>query len=342
MNVQDTQLSAAELERILNRMDEAYIAVIGDLCLDVYWEADMRLSELSRETPHHPLPIVAERYSPGGAGNAACNVAALKPKRLAVVGLAGTDWRGDLLAEALAERGVDGSGIIREPGRVTNTYIKPLRKGLSDVVYEDPRLDFENREPIHTECEERVLSELEAAATEADVLCVCDQVRYGCITPHIRNRLCSLGKAGKTIIVDSRDRVAEYRHVTIKPNEVEAARAFGESTSKEPESMAALAARIQERNGRLTLMTLGAMGSLVAEKNGVTLVPACAVEPPIDFCGAGDTFLAGFAMAMAAGASPIQSAQVATLCAAVTIRKIGVTGTASREEIVAAWKCYCQ
>ncbi|MBR4443490.1 MAG: sugar kinase, partial [Clostridia bacterium] len=93
-------------------MDGARVALIGDLCLDMYWEADMRMSELSRETPHHPLPIVAERFSPGGAGNAACNIAALKPGRLAVTGVVGTDWRGGLLLEALRDRGVDDSLVI--------------------------------------------------------------------------------------------------------------------------------------------------------------------------------------------------------------------------------------
>ena len=34
----------------------------GDGCLDVYWHADMTRSELSRETPHHNLPVVQEVF----------------------------------------------------------------------------------------------------------------------------------------------------------------------------------------------------------------------------------------------------------------------------------------
>ena len=300
----------------------------------------MRHSELSRETPHHPLPIVAERFSPGGAGNAACNIAALKPEHLATTGVVGADWRGSLLLDALEKCGVDGGRIVRAPGRVTNAYIKPLRRGISDVVYEDPRLDFESREPLPSACEDRLLDALEEAARTAAVICVCDQLRFGCVTPRVRERLCALGEAGKTVIVDSRDHAADYRHVTVKPNEVEAARAFGRADAASLDSLAALARDIQKKTQRLTLMTLGDKGCFVADERGVARVPACPVEPPIDFCGAGDTFMAGFATALAAGAEPVQAAQVATLCAAVTIKKIGVTGVASRDEVLEAWTLY--
>lgn len=60
----------------------ARIGIIGDFCVDIYWHADMRKSELSRETPHYPLPIVGERVYLGAGGNVAANLAALAPKEL--------------------------------------------------------------------------------------------------------------------------------------------------------------------------------------------------------------------------------------------------------------------
>ena len=57
------------LNDIFKGIDSARIAIIGDFCLDAYWTADMTLSEISREVPHFPLPIIDERMSPGGAGN---------------------------------------------------------------------------------------------------------------------------------------------------------------------------------------------------------------------------------------------------------------------------------
>ena len=122
--------------------------------------------------------------------------------------------------------------------------------------------------------------------------------------------------------------------MTVKPNEVESSRAFGSGEALELDELSVLAEGIYNRNGRTTLMTLGDRGCFVVDDGEVVRCPACKVEPPIDFCGAGDTFLAGFGTLLAGGASPIQAAQVATLCSAVTIKKIGTTGTATRQEVL--------
>ena len=333
-------LTREELKSLLMNIDHARIGLIGDLCLDMYWLADMKLSELSRETPHHPLPVVEERMSPGGAGNVANNIAALNPEKLLVVGLVGNDWRGDLLLRTMKEAGIDCSHVIRDDSRVTNTYIKPLRSGISDVIYEDPRLDFESRFPISAETEAKILSALDAMAKQTDVICVSDQMKYGCITPAVRKKLSELGKSGKTVIVDSRDHADAYEGVTVKPNEIEASRAFGDGSVMDIEALSVLAAEISERNGKTTLITLGEKGCFVAEGEQVVRCPACPVKPPIDFCGAGDTFLAGYGTLLASGATPMQAAQIACLCSSVTIRKIGITGTATREEVLAAHDIY--
>lgn len=336
----DAPLTRTQLEALLDQIDGARIGLIGDLCLDMYWIADMKLSELSRETPHYPLPVVEERYAPGGAGNAVSNIAALKPGRLCAIGVVGEDWRGSLLLQALEDRGIDCTHVVREPGFVTNTYIKPLRCGISDVIYEDPRLDFENRSPISAACEQKVLAALNAAANDLDVICVSDQMKFGCITPAVRERLCQLGQEGKTIIVDSRDRIGLYTNATLKPNEIELSRTFADGSSPDLDAIAALAVPVAQKMDRPMLVTLGDKGCFVIENGTATRCPACPVEPPIDFCGAGDTFLSGYGTLIASGATPIQAAQVATLCSAVTIKKIGTTGTATRDEVIAAYDQY--
>ena len=340
--IKENILSHEEMQELLRNIDHARIGLIGDLCLDMYWLADMKLSELSRETPHYPLPIVEERFAPGGAGNVASNIAALKPEKLFVAGVIGNDWRGELLLRSMMDSGIDCSYVIRDSSRVTNTYIKPLRKGISDVIYEDPRLDFESLCPIDAETEEKILSALEKLAKQTDVICVSDQMKYGCITPAVRKRLSQLGAEGKTVIVDSRNHADAYTNVTVKPNEIEASRAFGNGSFMDLEKLSVLACDISARNGKTTLITLGENGCFVADGKTAIRCPACPVEPPIDFCGAGDTFLAGYGTLLASGATSLQSAQIACLCSAVTIKKLGETGTATREEIISAWKAYCK
>ena len=328
------------LREAFSGMDGARIALIGDICLDAYWEADMRLSELSRETPHYPLPVVSERYSPGGAGNAAACIAALNVARIAVCGVVGDDWRGDMLKSLLDRAGIDTSHLIRTDRRVTNAYIKPMRRGISDVVYEDARLDFENRTPSDAETERMTLKALDDMAKEADVICVSDQLRFGCVTDAVREKLSSLGAEGKRVIVDSRDRIGLYDHVIVKPNEVEATRAFPAAAGSDPEDMAALAAHIAKKNRAPALITLGEKGCCLAYEGKTARIPACPVRPPIDFCGAGDAFLAGFAASVAAGVDLLTAARIATLTSAVTIKKLGETGTASRRELEEALSLY--
>ena len=91
------ELDGARVRALAGDIQNARVCMIGDVCLDLYWRADMRLSRLSRETPHFPLPVVGETASPGGGGNVACNLRALGVGELTVVSVIGDDWRGFLL-----------------------------------------------------------------------------------------------------------------------------------------------------------------------------------------------------------------------------------------------------
>ena len=316
----------------LEKLGNGRIAVIGDFCLDVYWHADMTKSELSRETPHFPLPIVLERMSPGGAGNVAMNLLALAPKSVRILGVFGDDWRGGVLKGLLEKAGADVSGVLVDSGRVTNTYVKPLRKGYPEnVVYEDPRLDFTNYEPLAAATEKRLLALLDEAAGNADVLCVCDQMPFGCITARVRDRICEMGRAGVKVIVDSRDRIGLYGNVIVKPNEIEASRVF--KGKIKASDLGSLAQALEVRTCRPAVVTAGENGCYVSENAHVTHVPAFPVTGEIDFCGAGDTFLSCLACATAAGFPLVDSAKLACAAAAVTIKKLRMTGTATRAEL---------
>lgn len=314
------------LDDIFANIEQLSIAVIGDYCLDVYWIADMKRSVLSRETPHYPLPIVSERISAGGAGNVALNVAALKPRSIAALGVIGTDWRAELLRECLVDAKINVDGLIRAPKRVTNCYIKPIRHGYSDHDFEDPRIDFENYSNLDSENEQQLIKILKQG--KYDMICVCDQMLYGCITEALRDTLCEMGSKGQRIIVDSRDRIKLYTNVIVKPNEIEAKNALSGSTDYEK-----TAGMLSEITHKPSIITLGENGCIVCEDGKVSRVNAFNVEPPIDICGAGDTFLAAFACSYAAGASLTQAACLANAASSITVGKVLTTGTASREEI---------
>jgi sugar/nucleoside kinase (ribokinase family) len=138
--------------------------------------------------------------------------------------------------------------------------------------------------------------------------------------------------------VDSRDRIALYSDVIVKPNEIESARAFKGAIGET--EFGKLAAALERRTGRSAIVTAGAKGCYVSEAGRVTHIKACKVDGEIDFCGAGDTFLSGFAAATAAGSGMAEAAKVACCCSAVTIKKLKTTGTANRAELASALKRY--
>jgi rfaE bifunctional protein kinase chain/domain len=323
----------AEIASALDGVSRARVGLIGDMCLDAYWTADMKKSELSRETPHFPLPVVAERYSPGAGGNAAANIRALEPQKLTVLSVLGDDWRGALLQRELGMRGIPTDNVIVSPDIITNAYIKPLRTGISDVVYEDPRLDFVNTRPLTRGCEDALIAALERAAASLDALCVSDQMAVGVVTDRVREKINELASAGLTVVVDSRDRIGLYRNAILKPNEVELSRATGIPADRYEEAARLLA----QKTGADVLVTLGGSGCAYVSGDETRRFGAVPVTGEIDICGAGDTFLSAFTAVLAGGAGKETAIAAATLASSVTIRKIGQTGTAARGEIRAAF-----
>jgi rfaE bifunctional protein kinase chain/domain len=330
-------LTKDRLIEILDKMHNVRVGIIGDGALDIYWVADMTRSELSRETPHFPLPVVKERYSGGGCANVAANVSALQPAFVTIITMIGNDWRGRLFIKTLAENNIKTDDLVISDEKVTPAYCKPIRKGISDVEYEDPRLDFQNYSELTPEEESRVITNLENVSGQVDVIVVVDQILYGIVTEKVRKKLSEITNSGIPVIVDSRDRIGLYSGVIVKPNETEACRVIDRDINprKINENLICQAAKeINKRNNCPTIVTMGSRGALWVDDEVITKIPTISAEPPIDICGAGDTFLSAFSCAFKAGASGPEAISIANLASGVTVKKIGTTGTATREEII--------
>lgn len=332
-------LKRETLDEIVSKLGTVKVCTIGDICLDFYLYADMKLSELSRETPHYPLPVVKEVASPGGGGNVVNNIKALKIGKLTPVSIIGNDWRGFMLEKYFSENGFDTKYILKSENFITNCYCKPMRMGISNVIYEDPRLDFENREALGEEDEKKLISALNEAVKDADILVVSDQMANGIITPAVRKRISEIAK-DIPVVVDSRDRAGLYENVIVKPNEVEAARLIGRDISGldlSVDELVQIGVDLQKKNHRPVIVTLGEIGSLWCDETGAYLAPTIKAKPPVDIVGAGDTFMSAFACAYATGAIGKDAVAFANLASGVTVKKIGTTGTASPDEIIAKY-----
>ncbi len=333
------RLTKDELISIINGLKQIKVCFVGDVALDAYWRADMKKSSLSRETPHYNVPVISESYSPGGGGNVVSNIAALGVGKLIPVTAIANDWRGSILKEMFEEQGVDASAIVERKNGVTTCYIKPVKFGISDQLQEDPRLDFENYDDIDPEDEEKLLLALENAVKDADVIAVSDYCTYGVVTERVRARLCELAMT-VPVIVDSRDRIGLFKNVMIKPNEVEAARAVGSEASTLDEYME-IGKVLQNKTEAPVIVTLGGLGGLWCENGECEYVETAPASGEIDIVGAGDTFLSAFSCAYAVCKDGKKAMAFANLASGVTVKKIGITGTASQDEIIAKWEECC-
>ena len=332
-------LKRSRLIEILESIKSLDVAVIGDYALDVYWYADMTLSELSRETPHYTRPIIRETYSPGASGNICCNVKDLGVRKVFAVTVLGRDWRGQILMDKLREKGVLLNHVITSSERVTSTYIKPILCGF-DSQQEDSRLDFINYHPLSEDLESQILSKIQAVVSSVDVLIIEDQMtQNGIITDNIREVLIKTAEENpeKVFIADSRRNIGSFKNMVLKPNKMEAVKAIDQSrdpSTVTEEEIIEIGRELQKRAKRPVYITLSSEGALLITESGFEKIPAVRTEPPIDPVGAGDTFIAAAGASLAAGATPLEAGIIANLAASVVIKKLNITGTASPREIL--------
>ena len=332
-------LSRPRLLDILAACAPLRIGVIGDFNLDAYWYADMTRSQLSRETPLFPRPVVRESYSGGGTANVAWNLAALKVKEVQAFTVLGKDWRGDVLAHFLEKAGVNLASVLWRDDWKTPLYGKVILSGYNSEQ-EDARLDFVNDQALPAPAAAELLARVEAALPRLEALIIADYQPVGVLSAELRAALNRLAATHPEVcfVADSRDHIDCFSRMVIKPNEVEAGRLLFPDrpvAAVRLEDWEAAGLRLQQTTGKPLIITLGERGCLAWEAGQCRHIPAIKVPPPNDPVGAGDTFLAAVAACLAAGAEPWEACTVATLAAAVTVRQLRVTGTASPAQIVA-------
>ena len=329
-------MTRERLRALLREVRAARVAVLGDFCLDAYWFLDPALSERSIETGRPTRPVRRQRYSPGGAGNAAANLAALGAGAVRAIGVLGDDLFGRELRRLLDRMGVSTAAVLTQAGDWdTPVYAKPH---VADE--EQDRLDFGLANRLHAETEQALLRAIETAGGEVSVLVVNQQLLRGvCSDPVVAAINALAARWEGTVLVDARNRSEAFTGVAFRLNANEAARAFGGTAARDgglgDVEARTLAERIHARTGRPVFLSLGERGSVVAAADGAHTVSSVAVAGPTDPVGAGDSSLSAITAALAVGTTPRDAAELAALAAAVTVGKLRTTGTATPDEILA-------
>ncbi len=312
------------------------IVVCGDFFLDRYLWIDPSRAEISVETGLTANQVTSQTCAPGAAGTVVANLAALGAQVICV-GVVGNDGDGFMLRQGLEALGANDSLLITTPDRPTPTYTKPTVRNGDGSLRELERLDIRSRDPLAAQITQQIAQSLLTLADTCDAMIFADQMpEAGCgvIDSHIHAAIAQIAQSHPhlPLLADSRQRIADFSHVIVKPNLHEAcsACAIAETT----ENAQSAAAMLSTRTGCPSVVTLGGDGVLVYANGISETIAALPVDGPIDIVGAGDSVMAALTMSLVSGASLAEAAQIAMLVAGVTIRKLGTTGSASVQEIL--------
>jgi len=296
---------------------EVAITVLGDFCLDKYLYIDPARDENSLETGLVAYQVTKKGLYPGAAGTVVNNLRSLEVQTLCV-GVIGDDGEGYELIKALKNIGADTSLMITDANRATSTYTKPMRDGV-----ELNRLDFKNFEPMSAETEQKLIENLHSAIARSDAVIVLDQfIEENCntVNANIRDEIAAIAKKQPELIIyaDSRAYIDRFLGIMVKCNRHEI-KDNGEA--------------MYNKNKKPVFVTMGEEGSLVFDGGGCHKIDAVKVEGPIDICGAGDACTSGIVLGMALGADAKTAALLGNIVSSITIKQIGVTGTATKEQV---------
>ena len=306
----------------------ARVAVVGDLVADQFLNG--KISRVSREAPVFILRHDETVTRPGGAANAAANIAALGGETL-LVGLVGNDINGDLLRQALRNAGVSTNedSVVIAVGVQTTTKVRVLAGQHYAARQQVIRIDYENRGGIDEEISQSIAKAAEKACRAADAVVVSDY-GYGVVTKELFSLTQRIASERKIpLIVDSRFRLVEFSGATsATPNQEEGEHILGKDLDD------AGCKTLRDRlDVEALLITRGNKGMTLIEKGREPLhMVAVGSSEPVDVTGAGDTVIAAYSLGLAAGMSFAAAAAVANHAGGIVVMKKG-TATANFDEL---------
>jgi D-glycero-beta-D-manno-heptose-7-phosphate kinase len=327
-------LSTSRARQILSAATKTRVLVLGDVMLDQFiWGG------VSRISPEAPVPVVdfeRESFMPGGAANVARNLTALKiPTEL--FGAIGHDDAAKQLQKLLQEQKIGCSGLVANPSRHTSVKTRIVAYKQQIV-----RIDRETRDGLDGKLSGKLLDALKAKLKNADAIIVGDYGK-GVVTQMLLNEIKSLCRArGVWLSFDPKPvhRLNLSNLSLITPNRKETfelANLQDETKNANPLAdknlMLAAERLLNELRPALLLITLGESGMLLCQRGQKPFHIPTVAQEVFDVSGAGDTVIATFTLAIAAGASPIEAAILSNHAAGIVVGKVG-TATTSPEELL--------
>ena len=310
--------------KILSECKKKKILVIGDLILDRYiW------GKVNRISPEAPVPVVEvshENFLLGGAANVAHNIVSLGG-HVTIVGIAGKDRGGDIIKKMMEEKGINCEGVFW--GSRSTTVKTRVIAHNQQVV----RFDRENKTGVDRRTLGRVLDYIGNEISGHDAVIVSDY-KKGVVSAELMREILNKARPKKLFIsVDPKvGHFHYYQRVSlITPNVNEASIASGIDIKDEKSLMDAGGLLLKKLSCDAVLITRGEQGMSLFRNDTVVHIPTAA-KNIYDVTGAGDTVIAAFTLAFAAGARMEEAAVIANHAAGIVVGEVG-TAVVTPEEL---------
>jgi rfaE bifunctional protein kinase chain/domain len=323
------------LKKIVEDFPNLTVTVLGDLVADEFVFGE--ISRVSREAPVLILKHRERTIVPGGGANAANNLADLGVNVLPV-GIVGDDEPGRLLLKYFRHKKIAVSGVLKDKSYTTVTKTRILAGMTHTSRQQVVRVDREPEEAPSSHLTRELYLAARNYAHASDALLVSDY-GYGAATPAIVQALREKGKLGSVpLVLDSRYRMLQYSGVTAAtPNEPEVEEALNIRIGHDWSKLLAAGEQLMSRMKLQSLVITRGRDGMVAfdHKHKPADIPIFGSDQVADVTGAGDTVIAAFTAALAAGATTEEAAQLANYAGGLVVMKRG-TATVSREELLQA------
>jgi D-glycero-beta-D-manno-heptose-7-phosphate kinase len=323
------------LQKIVEEFPKITVTVLGDMVADEFVFGE--ISRVSREAPVLILKHRERTVVPGGGANATNNLADLGVNVLPV-GIVGDDEPGRLLLKYFRHKRIAVTGVLKDKTYATVTKTRILAGMTHTARQQVVRIDREPQEAPNAHLTRELYLAARNYAHASDALLVSDY-GYGAATPAIVSTLRSKGKLGSLpIILDSRYRMLQFEGVNAAtPNEAEVEEALGVRIGATWAQLLAAGSQLMTRMKLQSLLITRGRDGMVAfdERHKPADIPIVGSDQAADVTGAGDTVIAAFTAALAAGATTEEAALLANYAGGVVVMKRG-TATVSRHELLHA------
>jgi rfaE bifunctional protein kinase chain/domain len=293
------------------------------------------VARVSREAPVLILEYDSTQVVPGGAGNAANNIAAMGGSAL-LAAVIGRDEPGRRLMKALHRR-VNPRPLVRTARRSTTIKTRILAGGIHSAKQQVVRIDRLAGGSLDKATRDAFFRSAVSAALRSDAVLVSDY-GGGLVSPAIVSKIRGeLKRAGHPvpILVDSRYRLLSYSGLTAcTPNESEVEQALDIRINDDARVLERAGRRIlEETKMQAVLITRGSRGMALFVPGAPTVhIPIFGSDEIADVTGAGDTVMAALTLALAAGATFELAARLANYAGGLVVMKRG-TATVSAAEL---------